>query len=185
MIYYNNREYARVTEVIASCLNCYGHIDKHTLANKARIGKNVHKAIDLYLKGDIPTLKGCEKDYFNSFMQWYQTINPQIIYNEKRLYDDDLRITGQIDALAIFPDEKLPVLIDYKCAVKEMDSWRYQAHFYHLLLKKNKYRISDRIVFLKLNNFNKLPIAYNYGINPSILDQCVQMARNFWTKKNK
>lgn len=185
MIYYQEREYARVTEIISNYINCYGHIDKTMLANKARIGKNVHKAIDQYLKGDIPTLKGTERDYFNSFMQWHQAIRPQILCKEKRLYCDELRITGQIDALAVFPEEKLPVLIDYKCTVKEMPSWRYQAHFYHLLLQKNKYRTSDRIVFLKLNNFNKPPIAYNYAINPNVLEQCVQMAKNFWTKKEK
>jgi hypothetical protein len=179
MLEYKNKKYARVTDILGSHY-VYKDILDDVLEKKAKLGQNVHQAIDDYLQGKIPMLKKKEQPYFTSFRLWKEALNPQYIHREKRLYDDELRITGQIDAAIMIPGEKLPMIVDYKCVPKKMITWRYQGHFYHLLATRNKYRIGNRFMFVFLKADGSMAHTTSFITHDIITENCIQMAKKFW-----
>ncbi len=184
MLEHEGVEYARVTEVLQPWTS-FGHIDPGVLRRKAELGTAVHEAIYDYLMGDAPVLPVAGYGYLDSFKQWKDALNPEYVLMEQRLYDNELMLTGAIDALVKMPYEDLPVLVDYKTSAQESPTvWPMQAHLYQHLLKVNDRPTADRFLFLRLNKDGKPPKVHIYKWDEYTLEVCLQAVRTFWEKKS-
>lgn len=172
MIIKDGKAYVRVS-TIAKRFNDYGYTPDDKIQNKSRIGTNVHQAIDCYLKKDVPILTNDDEiGYFNSFLIWRKEVAIDIVCREKRYFDDQLMITGKVDGVAMIPGEKTPILIDYKCAAKEMESWRIQTHLYYHLVTKAGMRLDKRVLVIQLSEKGNAPLAFSYAITDNNLAKC-------------
>lgn len=179
MIEHNGKMYARVTEILQP-FNDFSKIDPAVLERKRIIGTNVHKAIDDYIKEDIPILCDEEMGYFRSYLKWAEYVNPLYSVNEKRFFDDTLMITGAIDAIVSIGESKDLVILDFKTsAVENHTTWPLQAHLYHYLAQKEFPSLSDRMIFLKLDKKGLVPVAYTYKFQQNTMNQCMQIVHEF------
>lgn len=149
-------------------------IDVDVLDNKANIGTNVHTAIEAYLDGFTVPLEERERLYFDSFLKWYESSKCEVVEKEDRYYDDELMITGKIDALVKFPGSDDLILLDFKTSAQESPKiWPLQAAMYYHLLKKNGKTISDRLLFLKLDRYGKNAKLFEYKFTEDLWKVCV------------
>lgn len=177
-------QYVRVSEILARLQN-FDHIDVNVLEGKQLIGINVHEAISMSIKDDFPCISKKELGYFNSFERWRKATNPVFTLSETRFYDDELMITGQIDALVNFPNDSKNVLIDFKTSVSESPViWPMQAHFYHYLLVKNNIpQVAERFLFIKLDKYGEMPKVYEYLFDSNLLNKCKLEAKIYWEEQ--
>ena len=190
-------QHIRVSEILAR-LKDFSHIDERVLNEKAKIGTEVHKNIHEYNTNGFPMfdtyavrgfatseIKRWEergKGYFQSYTQWHKRESPKYTLMEKRLFDDTLMITGQIDAL--ISSDPLPVLVDFKCSYKEdLEMWGMQAHFYKYLLDCNGIRTADHFLFMKLNKDSKMPRIFRIDFDEHVLSRCIDEAIKYWEEK--
>lgn len=179
----DGKAYHRVSAILQDHFDSYKYAPEIKKNEKAKVGTNVHNAILSMMCGNIVMVLEREKPYFVSYLRWYNHMKPTVKEPEMRLYCDDLGITGQIDCLVTIRGEKLPILLDYKCVSAKMKSWKYQAHFYQYLLKKNNYKVGNRMIFLALNPKGKDPIARCYDFDPKTESACINMAREYYLRK--
>lgn len=179
----NGKAYHRVSAILQDKFDSYKNAPENKKNEKARIGTNVHNAILSMMYKNIVMVQEREKPYFASYLRWYNHMKPIVAEPEMRLYCDDLHISGQIDCLVTIRGEKLPILLDYKCVSAKIKSWKYQAHFYQYLLKKNNYKVGNRMIFLALNAKGKDPIARCYEFDPKTENACINMAKEYLLRK--
>lgn len=171
MIEHNGKEYARVTEILQP-FNDFSMIDPEVLEHKKNIGTSVHKAIDDFSMGEFPILAADEVGYFNSYLKWAEYVKPVYIVREKRYFDDDLMITGQVDGLVRLEGSQEIIVLDYKTSATESPIvWPMQGHMYHYMASK-ECNISNRIIFLKLDKKGGIPIAYTYKYDQNMMNKC-------------
>jgi hypothetical protein len=185
MIEKNGKLYARVSDIICPFAD-YGNVDPLVLANKARIGTEVHKAINDEINDEFPIMaKDCE-GYFNSYLRWKETVKPKFLRTEERFFCDKLRITGQIDALICFPTfDGVQFLLDFKTSVKEnTTTWPMQAHLYKYLLSESGIE-TDSALFIKLNRWGSKCEETYYSYDQAIMDKCFEAVESFWRKLEK
>lgn len=171
MIERNGKFYDRVSDILKPYTN-FTHIDPWVLQNKCEIGTTVHQAINDYLIGDFPAPGISGAPYFESFIKWYTKIKPEVYELEKRYFNDDKMITGQIDALMGMPGDFAPVLIDYKTSSVESPTWVMQGHLYHFMVQ-SEMTVGNRVLFLKLSKEGKFPTVFEYKICPNIHRNCM------------
>jgi len=128
--------YLRVTEVLKPFVS-FDHINPVVLQKACERGTRVHRYAELYAKGEYfpepePELAG----YVKSFTRWFDEMVEEVLYLELRLYDDNLRITGQVDLIARLRGcSDSSVVIDYKTAANASLSWNLQlAAYKHLVI---------------------------------------------------
>lgn len=182
MIIKDGREYARVSEILAS-FNDFSHIDPEVLANKCRIGTQVHEAIAAEVAGEFPVLAHDNWGYFKSFMRWRDELNPFFEQSEQRYYSEKHMITGQIDALIQFPGEDVVHLVDFKTSAQEGKSWPLQAHLYAMLLQENLFAIQPRYLFVKLDKRGGLPQVFEYHFDSNLYRKCLNAIELYWKNK--
>ena len=181
----DGKMYARVSDVIRPFCS-FGHIDPVVLANKARIGTEVHKLIADDLNGEFVIPSDETRGYFNSYLKWKKDIKPKFLQWENRFYCQDKMLTGQIDAIIKMPDELIPVLMDFKTSVQESPvSWNMQGHLYRYLLLKNKVDVGDRFLFLRLNKDGLDPKVHAYKLDSYIHQKCMTAIEDFWKTEKK
>ena len=166
--------YTRVSTVLAQW-DKFGHIDREMVARKAELGTRVHEAISNHHDNLFIPLGNKEQPYFDSYMAWENSLTGYtIVENEKRLYCDDLMITGQCDAIMKFSETEEPCLIDYKTsASSSKEMWSLQAAFYHYLAVKNGFKISNRVIFLQLDKYGKMPKVHEFIITKELQIACM------------
>lgn len=185
MIVHNGNKYARVSNVIKPFTD-FSHIDPDVLQNKCRIGTEVHEAINDEILGTFPILSKDCLGYFVSFEKWKDKLSIEFLASERRYFCDEKKITGQIDALIKFPDEKNPILVDFKTSAQESPIvWPMQAHLYHYLLAKNGYHVSLRFLFVKLDKHGKLPKVFVYKFDNHIKEKCFAAIDTFWKNNSE
>jgi len=169
--------YARVTDILKPYSN-FDMIPKEILEHKKEIGTEVHQAIYDYSKGIPESFEHPESEfYFISFLKWYKEFEIKFIENELRLYDEELRITGGIDAVIKFPHENSLVLVDWKTVAsmtKPMSiSWEMQGTFYHHLLQVNGYKtLSGRFLFIQLSADGDIPRVKKFEFDQKTMADC-------------
>jgi hypothetical protein len=184
MIKHDGKMYARVSEILQPFTN-FGHINPDVLANKARIGTEVHQAIADDINEDLPFLSSDCIGYFQSYEKWINKMKISFLQSEIRYFDDDKMYCGQIDGLIHMPGHMLlPSLVDFKTSVSESkETWPMQAHLYADLLVKNYGPINSTYLFVKLNKTGQLPEVYQYKFDGNIRAKCMKAIDNFWNKQ--
>lgn len=185
--------YIRVSEILSyfgklgKCEECNKNkagIDAVVLQNKANIGSDVHELIEMYLKGvDYPpSFK--TKGYFNSFKKWKEQMGEFKCHLEKRLFSDNLKLTGQIDCL--IEENSSIYLIDFKTSYyPDVVSWSLQAAFYHILLIENKniiyenLEILPRATFLHLKKNGDIAEEFTWEITDKITETAMDHYKVF------
>lgn len=120
--------------------------------------------------------------YFRSYQQYHNQRSPRYNLMEQRFYDDNLMITGQIDALLV--TDSLPMLIDYKCSYNvDEEIWGMQAHYYKHLLEVNGIEIADTCIFMQLKKDAKKPKLVEIKFNDEMMSRCINEAILFWERK--
>lgn len=181
MIEHEGRQYARVSEILQQ-LNTYQGIDKGVLQNKADIGTELHKTLEAYIKGEIPTPSPRIEGYYQSALKWIHAMRPTFTCTEQRFYDHDFMITGAIDGVVSIAGEE-PVIFDWKTAASVMDSWLYQFHFYHHLAIKNGKELGHRGLFIKLDKTGKIPYVKSYKYDGAIMARCRMLVDTYWERQ--
>lgn len=184
MIEHNGKMYARVSEILQPHTS-FGHIDAAVLANKCRIGTEVHQAIADDINEDFPCLTSDCLFYFQSYEKWKDSLKPVFIQSEQRYFSETGMFTGQIDALVqLNGDKKLPSLVDFKTSVTESkETWPMQAHLYADLLAKNNQLVNPTYIFVKLSKTGGFPDVFQYKFNKNTYAKCMQAIDNFWNKQ--
>ena len=200
------KTYVRVSDILARLQN-FSTIDPDILANKAAIGDEVHAAIYKDVNNENVTLSTQRAEaYFDSYKLWHSEEKPIYLMMETRLFDDNLMITGQMDALIDHKDG--PILIDYKTSAKPNEKiWCMQAHFYWYLLHTNKMNVGNRMRWINLKQ-KKVPIVdddgepirddwntiqyqyiplkpkvHEFNFDPKVLQECIDEANKYWEDK--
>ncbi len=190
--------YTRISDILGRLKDRSG-INQLVLKDKANIGTEVHHNIHMdYL--DIPAHfemhsvrrpfdgqfireEARGEGYFNSYLTWKEGKDPVYSIMEKRFYDDELMITGQVDALLV--TESGLRLIDFKCSYSpDNEIWPMQAHFYYYLLKQNGIDVEPVFSFMQLKKDGKKPTIYDYTLDQNILSRCIEEAIRYQEEKN-
>lgn len=175
-------EYARVSAVI-SRPEIYARIDPAILANKQRIGTNVHEAIEAHYSGIPLPLEIDEEGYFESWKKWSEENSYEPVFFEERFYDDELKVQGMPDC--ILSVEGKNVLVDWKTSASpQKDSWRVQGEFYRHLLKVNDIETIDEMWFVQLKKDGKKPKVHMLKGGLSVWSTCLAFLRvyNYWNR---
>jgi PD-(D/E)XK nuclease superfamily protein len=177
---HNGKFYARVSDILKPFTN-FSHIDPAILANAARRGTEVHKAILDDIEDRFPCFSVDCACYYESFSRWNHAVKARYIHNEKRFFCDRHMITGQIDSVAQFQNKEGLTLIDFKTSSKENPvTWPMQAHLYYYLLQQNQIQITPPFLFIKLNKKGSLPQIFSYSFREEVMSQCIDAIEKYW-----
>lgn len=184
MIEYNDKVYARVSEIL-SCFSNFDHIDPKVLKNKQRIGTSVHKAIEDDIAGEFPCPDSDGRGYYASYTAWRGLMGPKFVKSEERFYCHDKMITGQIDALIHYGwNFQIPIMVDFKTSAQESkEVWPMQAHLYAYLLAVNGISVQPRYLFIKLDKYGKPPEIFEYTWSKNTHIRCMNAIDEFWKKE--
>lgn len=179
MLEHNGKLYARVSDVLRGQAD-FSYIKKAVLEKKQSIGTLVHAAIDDYTRGEPPVLTLECEPYFESFVRWEKAVKPKIIQAEKRYFNDEYMITGQVDRIVALENHDLPILVDWKTSASESPSWVLQGHLYRFLAMADGINLSERMLFIQLKKDGTLPKVFTYAYNMYVLGRGQSLAREFW-----
>ena len=130
--------YIRVTEVL-SLMTDFSAIPAHILQGAADRGTAVHEAIAGIVA--LETLPSQWHGYVRAAREWERTQCFGYTWQEKRLYDKDLMITGQMDALLVSGE-----LVDWKTSARWSPSWEIQMNAYMKMLQKNGHDVHKAVI---------------------------------------
>lgn len=202
-------KYIRVSEILAR-LQHFSNIDQAVLENKQEIGTRTHSMITSDAHGqEIEVADTCDRSraYFNSYLKFKESFKPCYIMLESRMFDDELMITGECDAVCKTPEGL--VLLDWKTSSKpNLKIWEMQAHFYWYLLNVNKIPIGNRMIWVNLRHKKEVlrnedgdailddlfqaelyhyvaqdPKVYEFKFNTEIMKECMLQAELTWNEK--
>lgn len=154
-------------------------VDPDVLQHAADRGTNVHKvcegiAAGLGEIGVYDEIWG----YVESFKHWWGD-GLKVVEMEKRFWDDELRITGQVDFIIDEP-EGLSIC-DLKTSSAPSKTWVAQGCAYAYLAKAAGYDIKF-IRFIHLNKHGKPPRIYSYDYDDSFFFACLRVFLHFFKK---
>lgn len=164
--------YIRVSSILKPLNNFVG-VDEAVLDAASARGTAVHKAIQLDADGLYYPLPLDSRGYFRSYLKWKAVTQYQIYKSEMRLYDDDLHVTGCIDA--IVTNGNFLYLVDWKnTAAQNRDYWELQGMFYHHLAAKNGIKLHSKIMFVQLCGEGSAPKVFSFEANEVLWRQCLK-----------
>ena len=137
-------------------------IDPDVVAYAAERGTKVHKICEAIIQG-LGEL-GVEeetKGYVESFKKWWD-LGHEVIMMEQRFWDNELKITGQVDLIIKTPEGL--AIVDLKTSSKPSPTWAAQGAAYAYLAKKAKHDIK-KIFFLHLSKVGREPKIYEYPVD--------------------
>jgi PD-(D/E)XK nuclease superfamily len=176
----NSREnYLRVTNILYP-FSGLAKIDRDVVSKAAERGTKVHKiceAIALGL-GEI----GVDDEtwgYVTSFKKWWES-GVQVKQMERRFWDDELSLTGQVDF--IIETEDGLAIVDLKTSSKPSKTWPAQGAAYAYLAKKAGYDIK-KIFFIHLNKHGKPPKVIEYPIDDSFFLAIFRVFKHFFQEE--
>ena len=174
----SRENYVRVTEVLYP-FSGLDKIDADVLAHAAERGTKVHKICEGIVAG-LGEL-GVDDEtwgYVESFKKWWEK-GIDVVMMEKRFWDDELKITGQVDFIINTPDGL--AIVDLKTSSRPSKTWCAQGCAYAYLAKKSKHDIK-KIYFLHLNKHGKEPKIHEYPIDDSFFLALYRTYQYFFQK---
>ena len=172
--------YLRVTTMLSPFSGMHT-IPQHILDNACERGTYVHKKIEAYELGfsseeSNPDWEG----YFQSYLKW--ATGKKFLPVPDRFYDDELMLTGEIDAM--YQDGDSIVIADFKTPAKESKTWAIQATAYSYLAKKNGLNVTA-VEFVKLEKDGTFPMVYTYRENMDLFSKILETYRYFFKQKDE
>lgn len=154
--------YYRVTEVLCP-FNGYGAAPAALMKQYQHRGTVVHKAcnrfteighewcLDLSIDGIAATDSEIKiaKPYVDSFSQWWDPSNMEVIEKERRLYDDELELTGEFDFIIRKDNEFF--IADIKTSKAVNKTWLYQLSAYRHLINVNDGTNTFKLMVIQVN----------------------------------
>lgn len=140
-------DYPRVTEVLRA-FTSYDQVPKDILERAAARGTSVHALCAAIAKGDwIPdTMIDKElRGYVNSFKQWAEAQVDKFVIIEKRLHDNLLQYSGQLDFVILGKDNEL-YLVDLKTSARPQKTYPVQMAAYDYLLRNNEVKVKTAML---------------------------------------
>lgn len=190
-------QHIRVSEILSQFRD-FSTINPNVLNTKCEIGIEVHHNIHMYKKGipafhdiyaeydregNVKSWSERGEGYYNSYLIYDQKHKPVYTHMETRFYDDNLMITGQIDALLTTYD--LPVISDFKCSYSvDEEIWSMQAHYYKHLMAVNGIQTADYFYWIQLKKDGKKPKVVEIKYDENMMSRCIQEAILIWERKN-
>lgn len=163
-------KYVRVSQIL-SIFGAYAYVPADKLKKAQDIGRDVHEAIEKYFQDEFCPLDWRKRPYFESFLIWADNIHPKPLLIENRLFDDVLKITGQIDLIADIGGD--PVLVDFKTGKPNLEIWELQLHWYFHLLELNKCPfLPKEFMVVNLSKNAEAPTIYSFPFNIDALKTC-------------
>lgn len=116
---------------ITSSLTDYSRVPPSVLERKRDIGIALHKAVEIYLKGDFETaaLPDSFLPYFAAFANWLEKERFQPDQSELRVYSEKAMYAGTLDLTGTTARGRR-ALIDFKCTAKLMPAAKVQTAGY-------------------------------------------------------
>lgn len=139
--------YTRVTEPLQG-FSKYDLIDPVVLDNAKDRGTRVHKACEMHAKGllfDMCMVDDDCKNYVECFKKWFDDNVSDVIFTERRFYDDEYKLTGCVDLVAMLKETQEVALIDIKATYSVGLSWSLQTAAYQMMLDNSSVLISKRM----------------------------------------
>ena len=174
----NREDYTRVTSTLWQ-FSGLDKINPDVLAHAADRGTKVHKICEGIVTG-LGEM-GVEDEtlpYVESFKKWWSK-GHNVVEVEKRFWDDDLEITGQVDL--ILDTEDGIAIVDLKTSSRPSKTWKAQGCAYALLAKKAGYDVK-KIYFLHLLKTGKEARIYEYDIDDDFFLSILRVWRYFFKK---
>jgi hypothetical protein len=132
--------YPRVSDILGKQnANAMRSIPVERLVEASLRGSAVHRYCTTFLeKLFMPEIEEQYLKYVESFIQWANANVDKVLFTSRRLYDDELKFSGEFDAIVILKDSEIPTLIDIKVTCLPSKTWPLQlAAYHHLCLKNN------------------------------------------------
>jgi hypothetical protein len=165
-------DYIRVSSILKPLTNFIG-VDEEILDAASDRGTAVHKAIQMDADGQYYPLPPDCRGFFRSYKKWKDVTKFEIAQSELRLYDDELRVTGCLDA--IVTNGSLKYLVDWKnTAAQNREYWELQGMFYHHLAEKNGIQLAKKIMFVQLCREGSAPKVFSFDANEVLWRQCLK-----------
>lgn len=156
-------------------------VPQHHLDAAAERGSRVHEAILALEQGiGLAELNKNYEGYLASYELW--AVGKDFLACPDRFYDDELMITGEIDAIVKNGNDL--VIVDYKTSAKENKSWPMQASAYSYMAKKAGYDVKE-ILFIKLDKEGKEPIIFTYKEDMEAFKKVLFTYRYFFKDKDE
>jgi hypothetical protein len=171
--------YTRVTNVLYP-FSGLEHINADVVAHAAERGSKVHKICEGIIQGlgelgvDDET-----RGYVESFKKWWEK-GHEVLMMEKRFWDDELQITGQVDLILRTPDGL--AIVDLKTSSRPSATWPAQGSAYAYLAKKAGHDI-QKIFFLHLNKAGREAKLYEYPVDDSFFLAILRVWAHFFGGK--
>ena len=165
--------FTRVTDLLKPWQDFSG-IPEEVLEAKALIGTNVHEAINLFTMGlPYQGLTEREEKYLDSYKRWEEKTCPTFLMAERRLDCEDLKLTGQIDAIIKLPGQDKGMVVDFKCSANPSPlHWPIQIGWYDILCAQNGIETNCKGMILQLNDKGKSAKEYIYQIDTTSIKNC-------------
>lgn len=164
--------YTRVSSILKPLTNFVG-VDEDVLEAASARGTAVHKAIQMDAQDLCYPLPLECRGYFKSYLKWKAITQFQVEQSELRLYDDDLKITGCIDA--IVGNGESHFIVDWKnTAAQNREYWELQGMFYHHLATINGIPLHKKIMFVQLCPEGSAAKVFSFEANEVLWRQCLK-----------
>lgn len=172
----SRENYKRVSHILYP-FSGLQHIDADIVAHAAERGTKVHKTCEGIILG-LGELGVDEetKPYVESFKKWWEK-GVKVLELEKRFWDDELCLTGQVDMIIETPEGH--TIVDLKTSSKPSKTWAVQGAAYAILARKSGYNVT-KIQFLHLSKTGKEPKVYEYPIDDSFFLAVYRTYQHFY-----
>lgn len=139
-----------VSQVIAPLSNAkYSGISERTLARAADKGTSVHNSIENWIKFGIVDIPPEHTGYFDAFMKWWNSCNPEPVGSEVRICHQLMRYGGTADFIGYIEGEL--TLVDYKStyAISDMTCGVQLEGYFQALKSMGVFVQRKKILHLK------------------------------------
>lgn len=148
-------------------------IPKKKLEEAADRGSRVHEAITAKMTDEFYIESEDTEKYIEAFANFSYKYNFEKVFIKKRLFDDRLMVTGEIDCLLKFEGDEHPTIVDFKTSRSEnAPMWKLQGAFYYYLCKMNGIETMKKFKFLQLGGSYGMFFVRDYEYTDEILDVC-------------
>lgn len=175
----NAREtYTRVTNILYP-FSGLEKINADIVAYAAQRGTKVHQICEGIVSGLGE--HGVDDEtwgYVESFKKWWSN-GIDVVEMERRFWDDELQVTGQVDFIIKTPEGL--AIVDIKTSSRQSPTWKAQGSAYAYLAKNAGFAIK-RILFLHLNKHGKTPKIYEYPVDDSFFLSIYRVWMHFYKK---